>query len=92
MVILLSHSPRMSASGSWHMVGRLFPLKTATGNVLLHRLRPLANHSRSDLDGMYNAIAAARREKSKPTLIKLRTTIGYGSKQQGTHGVHGSRA
>ncbi|KAI9566511.1 transketolase [Boletus coccyginus] len=44
----------------------------------------------SDLDGMYNAIAAARREKSKPTLIKLRTTIGYGSKQQGTHGVHGS--
>lgn len=46
----------------------------------------------SDLDGIYNAIAAARREKSKPTLIRLRTTIGYGSKQQGTHGVHGSRA
>ncbi|KAG8217436.1 transketolase [Butyriboletus roseoflavus] len=44
----------------------------------------------SDLDGIYNAIAAARREKSKPTLIRLRTTIGYGSKQQGTHGVHGS--
>ncbi|KAG9318397.1 transketolase [Chiua virens] len=44
----------------------------------------------SDLDGIYNAIATARREKSKPTLIRLRTTIGYGSKQQGTHGVHGS--
>ncbi|KAN0075212.1 Transketolase, thiamine diphosphate binding domain containing protein [Tylopilus felleus] len=44
----------------------------------------------SDLDAIYNAIAAGRREKSKPTLIRLRTTIGYGSKLQGTHGVHGS--
>ncbi|KAF9232143.1 Transketolase, thiamine diphosphate binding domain-containing protein [Melanogaster broomeanus] len=44
----------------------------------------------SDLAGIYNAIAAARLEKSKPTIIQLRTTIGYGSKQQGTHGVHGS--
>ncbi|KIJ69499.1 hypothetical protein HYDPIDRAFT_79640 [Hydnomerulius pinastri MD-312] len=44
----------------------------------------------SDLAGIYDAIAAARLEKSKPTIIRLRTTIGYGSKQQGTHGVHGS--
>ncbi|KAI0781170.1 transketolase [Trametes elegans] len=44
----------------------------------------------SDLEGIYNAIAEARKEKSKPTLIRIRTTIGYGSKQQGTHGVHGS--
>ncbi|KAI0303399.1 transketolase [Multifurca ochricompacta] len=43
-----------------------------------------------DLEGIYNAIAEARLEKSKPTLIRLTTTIGYGSKQQGTHGVHGS--
>ncbi|KAI0253965.1 transketolase, partial [Lactifluus subvellereus] len=43
-----------------------------------------------DLEGIYNAIAEARREKNKPTLIRLTTTIGYGSKQQGTHGVHGS--
>ena len=40
---------------------------------------------------IYNAIAKARREKNKPTLIRLTTTIGYGSKQQGTHGVHGTR-
>lgn len=40
---------------------------------------------------MYNAIAEARQEKNKPTIIRLRTTIGYGSKQQGTHGVHGAR-
>ncbi|EMD38633.1 hypothetical protein CERSUDRAFT_113807 [Gelatoporia subvermispora B] len=44
----------------------------------------------SDLEAIYNAIAEARTEKTKPTLIRLRTTIGYGSKQQGTHGVHGS--
>ncbi|KAF8841178.1 transketolase [Paxillus ammoniavirescens] len=44
----------------------------------------------SDLAGIHDAIAAARLEKSKPTIIQLRTTIGYGSKQQGTHGVHGS--
>ncbi|KAL0572632.1 Transketolase [Marasmius crinis-equi] len=44
----------------------------------------------SDLPAMYNAINAARQEKNKPTIIRLATTIGFGSKQQGTHGVHGS--
>ncbi|KAF8964023.1 transketolase [Flammula alnicola] len=44
----------------------------------------------TDLVGIHNAIAEARKEKNKPTIIRLRTTIGYGSKQQGTHGVHGS--
>ncbi|KZT65457.1 transketolase [Daedalea quercina L-15889] len=43
-----------------------------------------------DLEGIYNAIVEAQKEKNKPTLIRLRTTIGYGSKLQGTHGVHGS--
>lgn len=45
----------------------------------------------SDYNAIYNAIAEARKEKNKPTIIRLRTTIGYGSKQQGTHGVHGAR-
>ncbi|KAJ7046571.1 transketolase [Mycena alexandri] len=44
----------------------------------------------SDLAAIYNAIAKARLEKGKPTIIKLKTTIGFGSKEQGTHGVHGS--
>ncbi|CCM02873.1 uncharacterized protein FIBRA_04987 [Fibroporia radiculosa] len=43
-----------------------------------------------DLEGIYNAIVEAQKVKNKPTLIRLRTTIGYGSKQQGTHGVHGA--
>lgn len=44
----------------------------------------------SDLEGIYNAIATAKEEKNKPTLIKMKTTIGFGSKLQGTHGVHGA--
>jgi len=43
-----------------------------------------------DLAAIHNAIAQAQKSKTKPTLIKLRTTIGYGSKLQGTHGVHGA--
>jgi transketolase len=44
----------------------------------------------NDLDGIEAAIAKAKLSKDKPTIIKLRTTIGFGSTQQGTHGVHGS--
>jgi len=44
----------------------------------------------TDLEAMYNAISEGQKETSKPTLIRLRTTIGFGSKLQGTHGVHGN--
>ncbi|KAI1327316.1 transketolase [Xylariaceae sp. FL0255] len=43
-----------------------------------------------DLEGMEKALREAQSVKDKPTLIKLKTTIGFGSLQQGTHGVHGS--
>ncbi|CAK7205041.1 Transketolase [Sporothrix eucalyptigena] len=43
-----------------------------------------------NLEGIAAAIKAAQEVKDKPTLIKLRTIIGFGSLQQGTHGVHGS--
>ncbi|KDE03938.1 transketolase [Microbotryum lychnidis-dioicae p1A1 Lamole] len=39
---------------------------------------------------IFEAIEAAKKETSKPTLIQMKTTIGYGSKDQGTHGVHGN--
>lgn len=39
---------------------------------------------------MHDAIAEARACKNMPTIIKLRTTIGFGSKDQGTHAVHGN--
>lgn len=58
------------------------------GQAFVAKLFAISN---SDLDGIYNAIVQAQQETSKPTLIKLKTIIGYGSTQQGTHGVHGSR-
>ena len=63
----------------------------ATGESTFVAVQTYTYENNSDLGAIYNAIVEARKEKSKPTLIRLRTTIGYGSKQQGTHGVHGSR-
>lgn len=44
----------------------------------------------SDLEGIEAAIAKAKEVKDKPSMIKLTTTIGFGSKLQGTGGVHGN--
>ena len=39
----------------------------------------------SDLEGIANALEQGKKNLSQPTLIRLRTTIGFGSKLQGTH-------
>ena len=44
----------------------------------------------SDLEGIEKAIAKAKEVTDKPSVIKLTTTIGFGSKLQGTGGVHGN--
>jgi transketolase len=44
----------------------------------------------TDLLALEQAIASAKAELSRPTLIKVTTTIGYGSAKQGTAGVHGA--
>ncbi|GAO14679.1 hypothetical protein UVI_02029060 [Ustilaginoidea virens] len=44
----------------------------------------------TDLAGMEAALKRCQQVKDKPSLIKLTTTIGFGSLQEGTHGVHGS--
>ncbi|KAI9730810.1 MAG: Transketolase [Cirrosporium novae-zelandiae] len=44
----------------------------------------------NDLAGIEAAIEAAKKVTNKPSLVKITTTIGYGSKNQGTAGVHGS--
>ena len=44
----------------------------------------------NDWDAIEKAIADAKKVTNKPSMIKLRTTIGFGSAQQGTGGVHGS--
>jgi transketolase len=43
-----------------------------------------------DLEGIEKALAAAKDVKDKPSVIKLTTTIGFGSLLQGTGGVHGN--
>ncbi|KAF2873591.1 Transketolase, thiamine diphosphate binding domain-containing protein [Massariosphaeria phaeospora] len=44
----------------------------------------------NDLEAIEAAIAKAKECKDKPSVIKLTTTIGFGSKLQGTGGVHGN--
>lgn len=46
-------------------------------------------HGDTDLEAIARVIKEAK-ASDKPTLIRLSTTIGYGSLQQGTHGVHGA--
>ncbi|KAF7162020.1 hypothetical protein CNMCM5623_007391 [Aspergillus felis] len=43
-----------------------------------------------DLEGIEAAIQEAKKVTDKPTVIRLTTTIGFGSKLQGTGGVHGN--
>ncbi|KAK9722724.1 Transketolase [Basidiobolus ranarum] len=44
----------------------------------------------SDFEAIANAISEAKKVTDKPTLIKVRTTIGYGSLLQGSEKVHGA--
>jgi len=43
-----------------------------------------------DYEGIEAAIKKAQEVKDKPSMIRLTTTIGFGSKLQGTGGVHGN--
>lgn len=44
----------------------------------------------NDVGSLNNAIENAMKTQGKPSFIKIRTTIGYGSKNQGTEKVHGA--
>lgn len=48
------------------------------------------NDGDNDLAAIEAAIKECQAVKNKPSLVKLRTTIGFGSLLQGTHGVHGN--
>lgn len=70
-----------------HVPDGLFPaypnLESKVSNLLFF----LGN---SDLHAMKKAIQTAIAVKDKPSVIKVTTTIGYGSLLAGTGGVHGS--
>lgn len=44
----------------------------------------------NDLDAISKAIAEAKAETSKPTIIEVKTVIGFGAPNQGTSKVHGA--
>lgn len=44
----------------------------------------------NDLEAISKAIEEAKAETDKPTLIEVKTVIGYGSPKQGTSAVHGA--
>ena len=44
----------------------------------------------NDIDSIDKAIETAKKSEDKPTLIIVKTVIGYGSELQGTNKVHGS--
>ncbi|WP_430601694.1 transketolase [Enterococcus sp. DIV0724b] len=44
----------------------------------------------NDLEEISNAIEAAKAESDKPTLIEVKTVIGYGAPKEGTSSVHGA--
>lgn len=44
----------------------------------------------NDLEAITQAIEVAKAETDKPTMIEIKTIIGYGAKNQGTSAVHGA--
>lgn len=44
----------------------------------------------NDLTAIAEAIEKAKQEKERPTLIEVKTVIGYGAPNAGTHQVHGA--
>lgn len=51
----------------------------------------LVENGNTDLDGIQQAIEAARAETNRPSLIRVRTILGYGSPNKAnTHTAHGS--
>lgn len=44
----------------------------------------------TDHEAINKAVAEAKKDTARPTLIKVSTIIGFGSKAENTHGVHGA--
>lgn len=44
----------------------------------------------NDLEEIYTTIEQAKNDNQKPSVIEIKTIIGYGSKNQNTHKVHGA--
>jgi transketolase len=48
------------------------------------------NNGDSDIDDIYDKINLAKKEETKPTIVFIKNTIGYGSSLSGKSSVHGA--
>eukprot|EP00316_Scyphosphaera_apsteinii_P011194 CAMPEP_0119311442 /NCGR_PEP_ID=MMETSP1333-20130426/22425_1 /TAXON_ID=418940 /ORGANISM="Scyphosphaera apsteinii, Strain RCC1455" /LENGTH=730 /DNA_ID=CAMNT_0007315811 /DNA_START=50 /DNA_END=2242 /DNA_ORIENTATION=- len=48
------------------------------------------NDGDTSLESLHAAIERAKADTTRPSLIKVTTTIGFGSSKEGTHNVHGA--
>jgi transketolase len=60
------------------------------GRFAAYRWRVLRVEDGNDLVAIGSALADAASQQDRPTLIKIKTHIGFGSPKQDTAGVHGS--
>lgn len=87
-----SPSPRTSRCDSSLTAGMSFTSRTVTSEFLA--TSPVKRDDvtdNSDYDAIENAITEAKKSTNAPTIINLKTTIGFGSQKQGGHDVHGAR-
>ncbi|HNX15785.1 MAG TPA: transketolase [Bacilli bacterium] len=64
--------------------------ETVKNRLLASEWNVLEVKDGNDIEAIDKAIIEAKKSKEKPTMIIVHTVIGYGSKKQGTHSVHGS--
>ena len=53
-------------------------------------VQTVADGDSHDVSNMRAAVKAAQGVTDRPSIIKIRTTIGFGAAKEGTHGVHGA--
>lgn len=85
-LIVLYDSNDISLDGPTH---KSFTEDTR-GKFIAYGWQHLLVEDGNDLDAIYDAINKAKDETDKPTLIEVKTIIGYGASNQGTAKVHGA--
>ena len=53
-------------------------------------VQTVATGDSADISTLRDAVSAAQAATDRPSLIKVKTTIGFGASKQGTAGVHGA--
>lgn len=84
-LIVLYDSNKISIEGSTDIAFR----EDVAARYRAYNWQVLTVEDGNDVDAIEKAIAEAKANSEKPSLIIVKTQIGYGSPKQGTAGVHG---